>query len=64
MLDFFNDDYSEILKGVVWQAEMLVDLDRIIALCIISVLVYSPIGLLGLQFSHVLLPIGAPVAPG
>ena len=63
MFNFLNNDYPEILEGVVRQAEMLVDLDRILAFCIIPVLIYSSVGLLGFQLPHVLFSIGTPIAP-
>ena len=64
VLYLLNYYYSEVLKRVVLSAEVLIDFDGVFALGVIPVLIYAPVGLLGLQFAHVLSPIGASVAPG
>ena len=48
VFNFFDYDDSEVLESVIWGAEMLIDLDRIVAFCIVPVLIYSPVGLLRL----------------
>ena len=64
VLDFFNHDYSEVLERVVVGTKMLVDFYGIFAFHVISMLVYTSVALLGFKLAHVLLAIGASVAPG
>ena len=45
-------------------AKMLVNLYGVVALHVVTVLVYAPVALLGFQLAHILPPVGAPVAPG
>ena len=52
--DFFYYDHSEIFKGVPWFSEMLVYRYCAFFFAVISVLVYSPVCFLGLDFAYVL----------
>ena len=59
-----SDNESKVLERVVFGPEVLVDFDRVLLLRIVSMLVYSSIGLLGFQLTNVLLAIEATIAPG
>ena len=64
ILDFFNYDESEIIKTVVFAAEVSVYVDGILPFRIVPMFIYSPIGLLGFQLANILFAILASVAPG
>ena len=48
VFNFFDNYGSKVLENVIWGAEMLIDLDRIVAFCIVPVLIHFPAGLLAL----------------
>ena len=61
--DFLDDDDSEIVKRVPGSSEMLVYGDRVFTFYVVSVLVYTSVRLLGLQFADVLQTGGTFLAP-
>ena len=64
-LNLFDHDDPEVpVEGVAGTAEMLVDLYGVLTLRIVPVFVDSPITLLALQFSYVLLAVSTFIAPG
>ena len=48
------DNESKVLERVVFGPEVLVDFDRVLSLYIISVLVYTSVGLLAFQLTNIL----------
>ena len=49
---------------MIFAAKVLVDFNRVLSLCIVSMFVYSSIGLLGFQLTNILFAIEAAIASG
>ena len=54
VVNFFDDNYSEIVECVPWRSKMLVDRDGIISFGVVPVLVDSAVRLLSLKLSNIL----------
>ena len=64
ILDFFNNDEPEVTETVVLATKVLIYFDGILSFRVVSVFIYSSIGLLGFQLANILLAILATIAPG
>ena len=63
MFQFLDDDHPEILEGMTWFLEVLVDTYRVRLLGIVPMLVDASVSLLGFYFADVLSFVVAIVAP-
>ena len=49
-----DDNETKVLERVVFGSKVLVDFDRVFSVCVVSVLIYTSVGLLALQLTNIL----------
>ena len=63
MLQLLDDDHPEVIEGMTWFLEVLIDLYRVWLLGIVPMFVDASVCLLGFDFADILSSIVAFVAP-